>query len=974
MPPPIPVPSKAAIHALRGIAFGTSCAIGVIVEDRRRRIDILRTAVSNGEIIKSIKRYHRIPDVALPFDERDDPESIETHQRQLEDKPNIYRKPKKYTDFTSDEEPPQQDSISTEPKAPLKLQNVFESSRSRNADQLKTPKTKSDVQSISVHESSQESSQVGVASAEKDRSDNAFVRAINGILRSNDEEKIDRALTKFFEGSRLYHSFTDIAEWVAVSAELSKACQAESRFDDAGKVLATTVSTGSLDNSQYYAHDPFPILEFYLRQVDSAGRCLREATAVATHIFLARFKEKSLMYASETESFGRRLFAYNISINQPSVIHHIYWRIVGCVENPTNFTGWALRELYSYKDYKSVIRYFLLNYSKMSPTTVCYNLTLDCVIGSVKALKGTKAKEVLKALVRLKRPDEGLVRTQWIIKALYAYWHRDEDFLAVKALFEEISSEGVLDMINHPQAVYRTMIEISIKAKEDDLARSYCEVLFQKHPEMLNDVALRGFMALATADAGDWDGVFDTFTEMQALKKGQEVQYDNAFVMVLKTFAETHPATEVRDFVSKYTTDLGVRMHRYAITLVANKYGECHDVSGFISWLTYCCKAGFALDSRVCNSILHNCWTIFKLSYPELLKIYSSIQQLGPSLTDSVTRRIMSQAALTTGKGGRRSNLNRGVHSRVTRVDKLAYTGRTANQRDVYEAMNQELHAGKPAIAISIYKRALDFGMPSCQHCLRLAVVAASRSPKHGTNCAMSFIQTAHTKGTDITSAVAAFIKLQLEQIQASSHDLLIHMRNLVGQFEAINIVVQPSVLTHMAIMVINLGHFERGIALCTFAMNQNGSKNLCFSRQSIRALLNCYSKLRDAEGMKKLCRDILESKYVADKCVLQYLKSARRVVSKFKEQAVGDAMLGILQDTISQATKQRAETRAKGAMIAEETLRIMQEAALDMRKYRKIPNTPTDLKPGPPRIWPPEDEDPRRDSTPELLDKSRYL
>ncbi|KXJ95756.1 hypothetical protein Micbo1qcDRAFT_157817, partial [Microdochium bolleyi] len=72
MTTPVPVPSKAAIRALRGLALGTSCAIGAIVEDRRRRISTLQTAISNKERLQSARQYKSIPGEAsswLPFDD-----------------------------------------------------------------------------------------------------------------------------------------------------------------------------------------------------------------------------------------------------------------------------------------------------------------------------------------------------------------------------------------------------------------------------------------------------------------------------------------------------------------------------------------------------------------------------------------------------------------------------------------------------------------------------------------------------------------------------------------------------------------------------------------------------------------------------------------------------------------------------------------------------------------------------------------
>ncbi|KAI0890436.1 uncharacterized protein GGS22DRAFT_150896 [Annulohypoxylon maeteangense] len=927
MPPPVPVPSKAAIHALRGIAFGTSCAIGVIVEDRRRRISILRTAVSNGEKIKAAKRYHGVSAVATPHEEPSFLEGDDSHRPPQSDRP------RRYMDFTSLEEEPQENST----QSPTSSIVSDTSSEMRNTFERKS-NIKLSIPSKFIHESSR----MDLAPAKKVRIRNEFADAVKVLLKNKEEDGLDRALTKFFDVSRLYYSFRDFDEdWLTISAELSRACQAKSRLDDAAKVLTTTIDAGPLDEDQFYAHDPLPILNFYLHEKHGDGRCPPETIAAATHIFLARFKDQPRLHTPEMDCIGRELFTYTISMNQPTVLHDIYWRIFGSAVSSTDFTGWVIREFYQYKDYRSVIRYFLLNYSKMSPTKECYDQTVDCVISSVENLKALKARQVIEALGRMEPPPTVRLHTRWVMKSLHAFWRRDEDFTATKEFFDDIVSWGVMDKISHPQGVYCAMVEISVRAKQDEIARSYSEVLIHKFPRMFYDIRLRGLIALAAANAGNWDAVFETFTEMQALKAKRDKEYSMAFIMVLKVFAQTHPAAEVRDFVSSYTTDLGVRLHRYAVTLVANKFGECRDMTGFISWLAYCCKVGFALDSGICNSILYNCWSVFKLSYPELLELYSKLRQLGPSLTDDVTRRILSQASNTASKGGRRISRSRGLHLRTAMMNELAYRGKAIDPRDVFEAMNRELQLERPATAMRIYKQALSSGMPSCEHCLRLAVVASSKSPKHGFDCAMALIRTAYSKGTDITSAVAMFIKLRLEQLQANAHDLQIHMRNLIGQFEAANIIIQPGVIIKMAIMVIDVGQFEKGLSLCTFAMNQHGFKNFAFSRQCIRAMLIVYLRLRDVQGMKKLCRDILESEYATDKSVLSYLRSTRRLAVKYKD-ASGNAILDILEGTIGGATKQRAETRAAGAKIAQETLRIMQDAVSSMQEGLK-PNTSND-------------------------------
>ncbi|CAK7205175.1 hypothetical protein SEUCBS139899_007940 [Sporothrix eucalyptigena] len=56
--PPVPVPSKAAIRALRGLVLGTTCTLALVTEDRRRRINAARSAIRNGDRIRSARQYH----------------------------------------------------------------------------------------------------------------------------------------------------------------------------------------------------------------------------------------------------------------------------------------------------------------------------------------------------------------------------------------------------------------------------------------------------------------------------------------------------------------------------------------------------------------------------------------------------------------------------------------------------------------------------------------------------------------------------------------------------------------------------------------------------------------------------------------------------------------------------------------------------------------------------------------------------
>ncbi|KAI1766191.1 hypothetical protein GGR53DRAFT_222574 [Hypoxylon sp. FL1150] len=948
MPLPLPVPSKAAIHALRGIALGTSCAIGVIVEDRRRKISILRTAISNKEKLRSAKQYHgKANPAALQLDENVSEDELHWHQ--FEDSPG--RAADDYPLVEGRRRPSSIPYDSLKEEAPVSLgpRDVPEPSSSPTSPRTQLPSSQhtrniapslSDLRRLPTYLQTRIKSAVPIREQRSGKVDQV-IEQINRILAGKDEERLDRALRAFFGSFERFEPFEQSDDkWVALAALLSKKCQEESRWEDATKVLSVIIYAGPLDEKMFYNHNPIPIMEFWLSRTDEKGRCPPEAIATASHLFLASFKKKPQYYAGDIERIGTRLLSLNLQSHNSPVAHRIYWRVLSQTLYSVKFTGWAIGEFHGHGDFKSAIKYFLLNFSKITPANpgaTIYHLTIDCVVGAVEELKGFKAGEVLRTLCDMSCRDGFKIgiRSRWPMKLLHAYWRRGHDFPGTLALFDEMLSLGMLENVSHPMGVYRSMVEISIKAGENDMAKYFYDEVIKKFPDMTNDVALKGFVAWAFAQIGDWDSVYEAFAEMQTLKDGQESQYAISFIEVLKLFVRTHSAPETRDFVSKYLTDLHGYMHRNIVTIVAKKYAADRDTSGFMSWLAYCSSVGFALDSGVCNVVLHCCSTRWKLPYPQLLALYRNLRQLDPTFVNDVTRRIMSKAALVASSSFRESKIIHSSGSTAVLRNTVWRHARTVRKLDVRIAMIQELKKDKPEKALSIYERASQQGMPFCPYCFRLFIVANLKIPEKGSSSAMTLIETAHGQGKEVGSAVSEFIRFQLVNMQVGADDMLFVMRNIISQFEAMHIVLEASVLIEMASICVSLGHLEKAIELCKLATDRRNKASICFSRHGVWVLLTAYSRLLDTKGLKNLIDDILASQFYADKRILSHLVSNRRAFRKFPRNGTVKALLAILGRGIKEMKSRRAETMVNAKVISQETLRIMQDALADTQRNK---------------------------------------
>ncbi|KAI1130722.1 hypothetical protein F5Y10DRAFT_235045 [Nemania abortiva] len=943
MSPPLPLPSKAALRALRSIALGTSCAIGVIVEDRRRRISTLHTAVANKQKLKASRHYHQRSPGELAW-QLDDAVVIgcNLQWREREEYELGKHREAETTDHTSSENtapgnkdtrdlfqethipnllqiPPQiptqpllQPPLIPPPPLPPPLQPTASQNGPFGMIRRVPAKYRQRSAAISLRESH-----------------GALIISIEELLASTNKESLDKAVSLFISNSSAIPSSPRLDRWLEVSVRLSEECQRNGRWEEASQILTTVIGFGPMDEVQYLAYKPSPIIEFHLRRQHPDVPCSTESVNLAARLFLLKFKERHPGCGASMEASGRLLLLEALSAQRAKLTQYIYTRLLGWAENPETTVRWAIHTFFQHNDHKNVIKTFLLQYSRMQHPNENFNETMDCVIGSFEALGGLKATSLLEALARMECPGDKL-RTRWIMRLLRVYWTRHEDMSKIIELFEKAVSLGLLEKVSHPEGVYLALIEFAAQAGNRDVAYSYADKLIRAYPATKHDVALK--LVVLKAKAGEWDDVFQTFRQVRADDMAEPAGYGPAFFVVLQVFAGSHSASETQDLAMQFIQDTGSEFHAFMVTLVANKYGEARDMNGFISWLELCSRQGFALDAGLCNSVLSNCSTTWKVPFRTLRWIQSKLEAINPSCSDEVTHRILSQAAHREGKAFKAFNRAR---PKAIAVSKLAYSGRSANNREIYEAMNQELMSGKTASAIMIYKQAIRFGMSFCSHCLRLAVLAALRgkSSSSGAGPAFSMIQDAHAEGHDVGPAVSTYIKYQIDSFSGNPADTIMHMRNLISRLESSQIVVGPVVLTHMAEICVKVGHHEKAISLCKLAADRSGGSHLCFSRQSFKALASAYSQLLDVQGMNSLIYDMSKSEFSTDRILLSHLKSIHRFVKKGDPSDARGALLEGITRGIEKITKARAEILAQGQRISQAALRIVGDAVADLEK-----------------------------------------
>ncbi|ETS82408.1 hypothetical protein PFICI_04284 [Pestalotiopsis fici W106-1] len=948
MTPPVPVPSKAAIHALRGLALGSSCALGLIVEDRRRRISTLKTAVDNNKKIRTSRQYHgatealrqAVEDAAVLSGQDihwhyDAGPSISLEHGQYRATTEVRRPSNTQTDArTVDKE--ERNSVAEHQAKQLAPQDGPKPRM--NSSERTGPRIHAIRPSVGLTTSTDSGGWARPARLSKSATPADKIAEILDLPVPSIKTRLQEpgmlatykaafiAGTKMRGASKKKQKEKLNEQWLNVSEALCTYCQENELWQDAQEILGVVVGFGEVDETRFYAHNPFSVIDSLLRDLEADGDAVAGKLDLATRLFVANFEHEPALNIDKISQVAQDLIPRLLQYHQIRQAHQVYWRVLKQLDQTADFTAWFIERLSQYGDHKSVIKYFRLNFTKAATKYTTFETTVNRVLDSVEAMRGARAEPVARALLQCSR--FGLTpKAEWLQRLLQSHWDRYQDLQKSHEFFHELVNLGLLSTLKHPESVYQFMVKFAALDGHSQVALYYYEETLKLAPHMRNDVWLNGCMTLTKAKHGCWDDVYLDYSEMRQYARSQPAAYSQAFVALLKVFLDSHTVAETEDFIQTYVEKMDVRLHRYVITLVANKYGEVHDYEGLLAWLQYCRSQGLELDAAFTNAILRNLRLKWKFPYRQLQRVYKRIRRLDLATVDLATTRIMHGAAMEEGNYAG-TNIKKRLGTLGTSPSKLPYTFKSANERDVLHAMTEELLRGNPVRAVVIYKRALRFGMPWCPRCFRVAVKASLKRKGENFSITAKLISDTYAEGHDITGAASILIKSQITQFRGPFEEVMANLQSLTTRFESLGLTIESSVMTHAAIMSTQFKQHTRAVEFCRLAMEQSGATNPCFSRQSMRALLSAYWQTLDPVGLRWVVESLPSSPLAADKHAFHLLKSTRRHMLKWNPSSRVNEIIEILEDGIDRARQQRKVAIQVGSLMHNETLRIMSDAA----------------------------------------------
>ncbi|KAL7932738.1 hypothetical protein V8C35DRAFT_306661 [Trichoderma chlorosporum] len=866
-----PVPSKAALNALRGVLLTTSCSVVFLAEERRRRLKIARAAIDNARKLHTVKSSRGA--VALS-------ESWEDRLADLGDE------------------------VLSLPSA-SRPKNTVRRRRRSNA-LLNGSGVDSNRFSSDSRETASETAVSNVAqrTAQEAQISNAGRDAARLILPLADSRQLDASF-KSLAASMIpalpllsredeYHKVgTNVGTQVKVSLhrDYTTALRSSGTRKDSPSLHELLQTNSSAPARLSFANIPthdsttqsrhigkVAELERMLQDLEMA-QSMHELTSEMVDLAVVQLQNLSLSrpiapgLSSLVKSNGLRLLKITIE-SEPSKMNVVLTALLPKFKDPIQILSPLTKLLWEKKDKKGLEQLLQFLSDRKQARFWMHGMMLYRVLSGL---------------------DEVM-----------------ESFKDIKHLYRLLQSAGLYHGVVMPSnieyKIRRLMVSKALKAGDDAFAQEEMKNLYKMDSDAVkSDIKLQSRLIVREAALGHWESVRNSIETLEGAGNTKSGDLRYMISKITDVFVQTCSSEGLEALLRKFVRNYKIPLRSRWVNLVLDRHASRHDLDAMFSWLQFCHDAGFQLDDTFMQRFYSGCRKYWSFSDKTITNLHQNLQDLSPAI-----RKFSYSKA--DEKGTNKVSLN------------LLESHHWLSEADAFECMEWLSSQNEWGRVCETYDRLLSSDFRSSVRCLRLAVIAHIRRQDGSIDEAASLIDEARGGGLDVTEALTPLLLARLEK----GHDA----GDLVKQALRRGARIHDSVYNKAAQILSANGDLQGAATMCEVAARENGNGELLYSEYNFSNLVFAYTGSASYNALKSILSKFTSevqwwrgSRACKESIKLAMKTTAMRAVVHPKEKNDHKDALFKLDEALIHVKKCRS-TRDDRRAVTEAFIRVMRPLA----------------------------------------------
>ncbi|KAI9158298.1 hypothetical protein HJFPF1_06290 [Paramyrothecium foliicola] len=789
-PPQTRVPSRALIHALRGILFTTSCSVILLAEERRRRLKLARTALDNARKLHTAKTRRR--SVSL-IEDRGSWDFVDQYGL-----PNTKRALDKHL------------------------------RKSGNLDEISSH-TGSEVPKPSSPElkraSARSERRPGLVDLGKGFLSLDSLRAVSSPVHHHLSIPTWEPPTarRWDSHAHISSATDDPVEQQALSGNVA---QSEQDTGHSASIKYSRAKDRAMADESLQAH----ILPFTTQQA-------QQPAAYDDHLI---------------EKLLTKLASSNCSSGEAadlvaSIINHLTSLKDGMLM-PKKLLKRSPLLL------QAVMKHDPASVSTLTTILLshCDDTLRLLTTAAVHSIEGNRP-DVLITLMKYVSDNQSLKLANSSIpyRLLKRYNKRNCGFESLKQLFwmlEQAGSfQGQPEERRYEYSARRFMIQSAAEAEDHTFAQLQTEKLLQMDAARVEtDITLHGKVIEDEARRGDWSSVSANIETLAKCADTQQGQLRSLLDKLVQIFSEQHSVEKVETLLCHFVELYKMKMERHWALYVVERYGLLCDAEGACEWLQFCHKSGLRLDDAFLRGFYHKCRYLWAFNSADLRDLEEGLRAAIPTIPkDWEFERL--EAGFTRGqeKEVLEADATGSPPETPSPRARFTNTAQASAGSDMSARMRSYVRHGQWQEAFDLYNEVCSAGAKFSPARFRLAIQSRIKLDDGCTDEAATLIRQAMDKGHDVSQGMKA---LMLGQLAAGADP-----QDLLDEFIRMGVRIHDDVYNAAALSLQYDGDVVATERVCRMAAKENGRGDLGYNKHNFANLLFvycCHARYQELETL----------------------------------------------------------------------------------------------------------------------------
>ncbi|KAL7924253.1 hypothetical protein ACQKWADRAFT_287747 [Trichoderma austrokoningii] len=324
-----------------------------------------------------------------------------------------------------------------------------------------------------------------------------------------------------------------------------------------------------------------------------------------------------------------------------------------------------------------------------------------------------------------------------------------ENFKDIKQIYRLLQSAGLYKAMavssNVEYKIRRLMVSKALIAGDDPFAQEEMKYLYTLDPDAAKaDVKLQSRLIVREATLGHWESVRDGIEALESANgtKPNDLRY--TISKIIDVFVQTCSSEGLETLLRKFVRSYDLHLKSRWVNLVLDRYAGRHDLDSMFSWLQFCSEAGFQMDDAFIRRFYSGCRKYWSFSDKAITSLHQNLQGLAPTLSDFLPGKTNGKKPSSVPPATLES------HNWVS-------------ETDAFDCMDWLSAQNEWERVCEAYGRLLLSGLHPSIRCLRLAVIGHLRKQDGSVDTAASLIDDARGRGYDVTEALTPLLLTRLE-------------------------------------------------------------------------------------------------------------------------------------------------------------------------------------------------------------------